>query len=111
MRNCVKCGEEFEPKHDVHFFCSDKCRRAIRGSEYRRQRARALLRDGYTCTECGAVDKLECHHMTPLCFGGTHEVDNLQTLCRPCHKNKHRRWKYDQQQQRTRESEIYYHAA
>lgn len=28
---------------------------------------------------------LEAHHITPLCFGGKDELDNLITLCLDCH--------------------------
>ncbi len=109
MRNCVKCGEEFKAKSDIHFFCSDKCRRDARGSEYRKQRALALLRDGYACTECDATEPLECHHKTPVCKGGDHALSNLQTLCRPCHKAKHKKWSSYSHAQT--ESERYDHAA
>ena len=30
MKRCVQCGAEFEPKSDIHYFCSDKCRTAAR---------------------------------------------------------------------------------
>jgi 5-methylcytosine-specific restriction endonuclease McrA len=116
MRKCVQCGAEFETKRDVHFFCSDDCRKAARGSDYRKARALALLRDGYACTECSSEDNLECHHKHPLCYGGDHSLGNLQTLCRPCHKAKHRSWKNNEyawitQEPRPRRSEVHNYAA
>jgi 5-methylcytosine-specific restriction endonuclease McrA len=95
MRQCVKCEADFQPKHDIHFFCSDKCRKAARGSDYRKARALALLRDGFACTECSATNPLDCHHKQPLCWGGDHSLSNLQTLCQPCHRKKHKKWKED----------------
>ncbi len=109
MRNCVKCGAEFEPKRDIHYFCSDKCRRAARGSEYRKNRSLVMLRDGYACTECESIDHLECHHKQPLYLGGNHSLKNLQTLCRKCHKQKHRNWRMYGIEQR--ESEVSCYAA
>jgi 5-methylcytosine-specific restriction protein A len=107
MRNCVQCGKSFEARCDWHSFCSDACRRSARGSDYRRNRELALRRDAYNCTECGATDHLECHHQRPLYLGGDHRLSNLQTLCRPCHKAKHRNWrKYGYS-----ESEVHHHAA
>jgi 5-methylcytosine-specific restriction endonuclease McrA len=112
MRQCVQCGVEFETIREVHFFCSDECRKAARGTEYRKQRSLVLLRDGYCCTECGSTDHLECHHKQPLCYGGDHSLGNLQTLCRKCHKSKHRKWRsYGGWAERESASEVYDHAA
>jgi hypothetical protein len=30
----------------------------------------------------------EFDHIVPLADGGTHELSNMQTLCRPCHRAK-----------------------
>lgn len=89
--NCVKCGKPFKPRCEGHALCSDKCRRAIRGNEYRRQRARALYRDNFTCTEpnCTSTDQLECHHLISINQGGTHELDNLSTKCHIHHTEIH----------------------
>ena len=64
--------------------------------EYRTARQAALDRDQHRCIQCGqpATDHtpLEVHHLTPLSSGGTHDLDNLATLCRPCHtSHTHRR--------------------
>jgi len=52
-----------------------------------------LERDGYQCRGCGkkghpglGSDDLQVHHKTPRRNGGTHEPDNLETLCGTCHK-------------------------
>jgi hypothetical protein len=62
-------------------------------------RRRAVYRrDGYTCTRCGresgphADDKggrLHAHHRTPRAAGGSNRLDNLATLCEPCHDRAH----------------------
>ena len=105
-----KCGKAFEPRSIVHAFCSDECRKALRGSEYRKARELALIRDGYACTECGCADNLECHHITPLCKGGDNSLKNLQTLCRKHHKAKHGTWKEDAQNGASRPREYDYAA-
>ena len=53
-----------------------------------------LLRDDYTCAECGrrAPDYMEVDHMLPLALGGAcYDEANLQTLCGVCHKKKTRK--------------------
>lgn len=40
------------------------------------------------CARCGATENLECDHIIPVNAGGTHDADNLQTLCCECHKEK-----------------------
>ena len=57
----------------------------IVSSQYKRQRKRVLERDSYTCQSCGATDvALHVDHIVPRMVGGTHDMDNLQTLCVPC---------------------------
>jgi 5-methylcytosine-specific restriction endonuclease McrA len=91
MRYCVRCGKEFSPKNKTHAICSDQCRRALRGYEYRTNRAKALHRDEYTCTEedCTEQNSLECHHKKPLSNAGDNSLGNLQTLCKEHHKARH----------------------
>lgn len=42
------------------------------------------------CIQCGETDKdaLTVDHIVPRGLGGTHKRENLQVLCRPCHKVK-----------------------
>jgi 5-methylcytosine-specific restriction endonuclease McrA len=50
-------------------------------------RESAKRRDGYRCRRCGRGDRLEVHHVTPIEQGGNaYSLDNLITLCSPCHK-------------------------
>lgn len=48
-------------------------------------RLAVLARDKYRCTQCGSKYKLHVHHNQARRRGGTHQMDNLQTLCAQCH--------------------------
>lgn len=48
-------------------------------------RLAVLARDDYRCTQCGSKDNLHVHHSQARRQGGTHQLDNLQTLCAQCH--------------------------
>jgi len=55
------------------------------------QRTRFFVfqRDSYTCCICKeAGGKLEIDHIVPHGLGGSGDIDNLQTLCRPCNIGK-----------------------
>lgn len=111
-----KCGQTFDTKSIIHAFCSEACRKAARGTEYRHNRELAMIRDGYTCTECDVTEGLECHHILPLCQGGGNSLSNLQTLCKGHHRAKHRTWKGTTNGTKgtaneTIESEVYDYAA
>ena len=47
-------------------------------------------RDNYTCKKCGKRNpgNLEIDHIKPISKGGKTKMDNLQTLCRECNKEK-----------------------
>jgi hypothetical protein len=56
--------------------------------EWRRVRTKVYERDGYVCTVCedAASGPLHAHHETPLSEGGEpFDLDNLVTVCAPCH--------------------------
>ena len=87
----TKCTEKFWKEHD-------------KSISWQGQRLKALRRDDYTCKDCGVrhavhYDKyeldyekegyLEVDHIKPVCIGGDSlDLDNLQTLCIDCHKEK-----------------------
>lgn len=48
-----------------------------------------LERDQYQCAKCGSHDKIEIHHIIPICNHGTNDYDNLIALCPLCHQNAH----------------------
>jgi len=59
-------------------------------------RIATLMRDNYTCQECGKKDcMLEAHHIIAKRLGGNNSIYNLITLCNKCHdKNKGNEEKY-----------------
>ena len=63
------------------------------GSDWRKVRLVALQRDSYLCVAClktGRVTQArEVDHITPITAGGERlNLENLQSLCSPCHKKK-----------------------
>ncbi|MGH2843603.1 MAG: HNH endonuclease [Solirubrobacteraceae bacterium] len=60
----------------------------VYGAEWRRQRQRALERDGHRCTQCGSRMHLTVDHIVPVSQGGSHDLSNLATLCETCHHSK-----------------------
>lgn len=52
-------------------------------------RAEVFARDNYTCQYCSAQGvELECDHVIPVASGGSSELDNLKTACKPCNRAK-----------------------
>lgn len=50
-----------------------------------------LARDNWRCTACGKMGRLEVHHRhSPFSGGDMWDPDNLETLCRACHWDRHR---------------------
>ncbi len=45
-------------------------------------------RDNNKCVKCGSDYKIVCDHIVSLIDGGKNLMDNLQTLCDDCHKEK-----------------------
>jgi hypothetical protein len=45
-------------------------------------------RDNFTCLHCGNRRFLTVDHIIPESRGGTLDLDNLQTLCKPCNSRK-----------------------
>jgi len=66
-------------------------KRGSSGSQ-RALRRQVLMRDRNTCQACGAQDfsgrTLHADHVVPLSKGGMNSVENMATLCIPCHKLK-----------------------
>src|ERR1700731_2001398 len=54
-------------------------------------RIRAMKRDRFRCTYCGAPGthaELEVDHIIPCSKGGSHHISNLTTACRKCNQKK-----------------------
>lgn len=64
------------------------------GSAWDKIRPAILQRDMFLCQECKRQGRLtpakDVDHKIPKAQGGTDNPDNLQSLCRPCHKAKTR---------------------
>jgi hypothetical protein len=73
-----KCGTTYEA-------CRDAANKAIADSRLRKQ---VFERDGHRCKICKRMDCLSIDHIIPVSKGGTNDLDNLQTLCRPCNSAK-----------------------
>ena len=56
---------------------------------WNRLRFVVFKRDGFRCVICGSRHNLVCHHIIPVRCGGSHNLDNLITLCEDCHKKIH----------------------
>lgn len=59
------------------------------------RRRRVYRRDNHQCQKCNAKGgprgdvELHAHHITPKSQGGSHELSNLETLCKSCHASAH----------------------
>ena len=91
------------PKLSDSLFCEDHAKENVREYErYRRDpatrkrygRAWKRIRDRYIathplCEQCQREGRLtpaqEVHHIKPLADGGTHDTENLMSLCSSCH--------------------------
>jgi len=69
------------------------------GREWKVQRAKARKRDKYRCQDCGVTKKdqrknLDVHHIVSYKkykdITRAHRLENLITLCRKCHMNRHK---------------------
>lgn len=58
--------------------------------EFYRARRKALKRDKGKCKECGIKSGLEVHHIVSRAKGGSDDSNNLITLCRLRHIEKHK---------------------
>lgn len=58
------------------------------GGAPHKQRKAALQRDNHQCVKCGNTQHLEVDHILNVARGGTHDLNNLQTLCADCHREK-----------------------
>ena len=61
-------------------------------AEWAALRLQVFVRDDFTCTYCGARGvRLECDHIIPLSRGGSDDLTNLTTACKPCNQAKYNR--------------------
>jgi len=92
---CVECGQPLASHRSP--YCSRKCRWKFHGHYFwDSARSYVMLRDRYTCRLCGLrrrARELDVDHIVEVAIGGAAlEYSNLQTVCRPCHRAKTRRF-------------------
>lgn len=46
---------------------------------------------GGRCGYCGSTERIEADHRTPLCRGGSNDIDNILPACRSCNRRKHQK--------------------
>lgn len=57
-----------------------------------RVRRATYERDGWQCIDWDRAGRLEAHHVAPLHKGGaSYDLASIETLCRSCHIDRHRR--------------------
>lgn len=84
----VSGNTDYSPRYDT--YTSDEY-----PPDWQARRRKVLKRDGYVCQACGVqstrVDdiRFDVDHIVPKSDGGSHALDNLQTLCPSCHADKH----------------------
>lgn len=95
ISKCKNCGIEFNKISRSNIYCSSKCSVEFRKSKAPSAHEWLLLCDlihekfNYKCRECGSDKNMVVHHILPLSFGGTNNIDNLELLCSRCHSHKH----------------------
>ena len=97
-RRCVECGRALASRRSP--YCSRRCQWGFHGHYFwDSARSFVMLRDRYTCQACGVrrrARELEVDHIVEIARGGAAlEYGNLRTLCRPCHREKSRRFAAD----------------
>jgi 5-methylcytosine-specific restriction endonuclease McrA len=60
----------------------------LNSRKYRNHKERVFARDGRTCRYCGNDENLQIDHIISRKNGGTHDLENLQVLCRVCNLRK-----------------------
>lgn len=75
-----------EPPRPRELTDAERERRRVDG----RTKRRIMERDEYRCVKCASHRDLEVDHVVPIASGGTSDDENLQTLCKPCHRDKTR---------------------
>jgi len=51
---------------------------------------KAIEQHGWRCARCRLPKRVEIHHREYRSHGGTHRMENLEPVCRDCHKLIHR---------------------
>ncbi len=59
------------------------------GSHTIEQWQQVMAEASFRCMSCNCIDHLTRDHITPLSFGGSDHISNIQPLCRACNSRKH----------------------
>ena len=85
---CYECLEKLY-KHNNFISDDDKEKiRIIRKTISEELRNKIFKRDDYKCKICGDKDNLVIDHIIPFSKGGKTELNNFQTLCGKCNREK-----------------------
>lgn len=99
--SCARLAEDGEQYCGEHKKLTDsQYNRYTRSPDVHRKYGRAWkrIRDRYAaehpfCEKCFEQGRLvpvqEVHHIVPISQGGTHDADNLMSLCQSCHTKMH----------------------
>lgn len=90
-RSCVECHHPLTSGRTP--YCSNRCLWKYHGRFFwDAARFYVMRRDRYTCRVCGTRARrrqLEVDHIREIARGGASlDYDNLQTLCKACHRRK-----------------------
>jgi 5-methylcytosine-specific restriction endonuclease McrA len=87
---CIWCERWHSPEYNTCYRCRTGSR--DRDEAGRLLRLDILVRDDFTCRDCGSRDIPQVDHIKPCAKGGRAMPWNLQTLCRICNLDKGRYW-------------------
>ena len=90
-RRCVECAAPLDSRRTP--YCSRNCQWRFQGRYFwDAARTYVLHRDRFVCQQCRRkfrVAQLEVDHRLEIARGGPSlEYENLQAICRPCHRAK-----------------------
>jgi 5-methylcytosine-specific restriction endonuclease McrA len=85
----VKEWEGRNPEKAAAYQRASDHRRRSAGPGFTSEEWRALLeRYGNKCAYCGDTSNLEADHRTPICRGGSNNIENILPACRRCNRTK-----------------------
>lgn len=72
----------------------------LRSNHWRTLRGKALERDGYKCCQCGSTFPLHVHHKRYRPKLTDCVMDDVLTLCGPCHEKEHQKLRQESRKHR-----------
>lgn len=105
-RRCVECGTDLPTRRTP--YCSRSCQWRFQGRYFwDAARTYVIHRDRFRCQVCRQrfrVRELEVDHRLEIARGGPSlEYENLQTICRSCHRAKTARFLRERAERRRRD--------